>query len=178
MRGSAAITRINNILTHDSNVKNIQECKMPLQQSQKAEVRSRRELGPWKAVVFSEPWAVQGTMWGLESWAPKSSMMQSSTRCGPWMVNSGREVSGIGPQNAAAQRSHYCGETNGVRRCSPNSRKEMLKCICGLLISVCMCTCLYVLRFMYAYVHVSVCMCLWRSMYTCVHRHMEARGQH
>lgn len=53
MRWNVAITRINNILTHDSNVKNIQECKMSLKQQQEAEVESRREPNAWKYLVSS-----------------------------------------------------------------------------------------------------------------------------
>lgn len=53
MRWNFAITRINNILTHDSNVKNIQECKMSLKQWQEAEVKSRLDSNAWQNFVFS-----------------------------------------------------------------------------------------------------------------------------
>lgn len=42
-----------NILTHDSNAKNIQECKMSLKQWQEAEVKSRLESNAWRNFVFS-----------------------------------------------------------------------------------------------------------------------------
>lgn len=130
---NVAITRINNILTHDSNVKNIQEWKMSLKQRQEAKVKSRLESDAFLKDFNSFLQNVEkfvGHRFGLRDWIPNKSIITTPS------FDSSMEHASLGMQRIHRSVilkaagivllweaiSH--GKAHCVCRTSPFSRKE------------------------------------------------------
>lgn len=132
MRWNFAITRISNILTHDSNVKNIQECKMSLKQWQEAEVKSRLESNAWQNFVFSFLKADKygGHSFDLRGWTPRKSIFTNP--CIGWLHGVNlvwkclRKVLCPEKQQSANSDIHQLWKGSWGSRTGPMSRRELV----------------------------------------------------